>query len=90
VTGDVGGVDPTVLGTAAVQSQACSNDFVTIPNAQQNGVTMPSDRFCGLGLSSTTSNIRPFVIYSVTNADETPDIGNRGWSLTYSQNQCPV
>lgn len=63
---------------------------MTIPNAQQNGVTMPSDRFCGLGLGDTTSNIRPFVIFSVANGNETPDIGNRGWRLSYSQNMCPV
>lgn len=86
----MGAVDPTILGTVAVQDQNCVTDFVTIPNAQQNGVTMPSDRFCGLGLQSTTSNTRPFVIYSVTNGNETPDIGNRGWSLSYTQNMCPV
>ena len=51
---------------------------------------MPSDRFCGLGIDPTTSNIRPFVIYSVADANETPDIGNRGWSLSYVQNMCPV
>lgn len=51
---------------------------------------MPSDRFCGLGIDPTTSNTRPFVIYSVADGNETPDIGNRGWSLSYVQNMCPV
>jgi hypothetical protein len=91
LTGDVGAVDPAILGTAAVQDQNCVTDFVTIPNAQVNGVTLPGgDRFCGLGLDTITSNIRPFVIYSVADGNETPDIGNRGWSLSYSQNMCPV
>lgn len=86
----MGAVDPAILGTDAVQDQACTTDFVTIPNAQQNGVTMLSDRFCGLGLGATTSNTRPFVIYTTTNGNETPDIANRGWRLSYSQNMCPV
>lgn len=78
------------MGTPAVQSQDCTADFIVLPNALQKGLTMPSDRFCGLGIDSTTSNTRPFVIYSVTDGNETPDIGNRGWSLTYTQNMCPV
>lgn len=32
----------------------------------------------------------PFVVYSVTDADETLDIGNRGFALAYTQNACPV
>lgn len=64
---------------------------VTIPDAWQNNIVSPGgDRFCGLGIDATTSFARPFVIYTVTNGNETPDIGNRGWYLTYSQNQCPV
>lgn len=90
VTGDVGAIDPALLGTAAVQDTNCLTDFVTIPGAQQNGVRAPGDRFCGLGLDVTTSQARPFVVYSFTDGNETPDIGNRGWSLSYSQNQCPV
>lgn len=91
VTGDVGAIDPAILGTVAVQDQACTTDYVTIPAAQQNGVVVPGgDRFCGLGIDDTTSNARPFVIYTVTNGNETPDIGNRGWYFTYSQNMCPV
>lgn len=55
VTNDVGSVDPSLLGTTAVQSQACTTDFVIIPNPFQNNVALPSDRFCGLGLAPTTS-----------------------------------
>ncbi|CAO1389576.1 unnamed protein product [Diamesa hyperborea] len=95
VTGDVGVVDPTLLGTSALQSQACTTDYVVIPAPTQlnaNGIAAPlgSDRFCGLGIADTTSSVKPFVLYSVTNANETPDIGNRGFWLTYSQNMCPV
>lgn len=57
MTDDVGSVDPTLLGTAIVQSQTCTTDYVVIPNPNQNNVQLASDRFCGLGLASTTSNI---------------------------------
>ena len=88
-------VDPTFLGTSALQSQMCPFDYVVIPAPTQinaNGVAAPlgSDRFCGLGIADTTSAVKPFVLYSVTNGNETPDIGNRGFWLTYSQNMCPV
>lgn len=90
-TFSTGAIDPAILGTAAVQEQNCVTDYVTIPAAFQNGVVSPGgDRFCGLGIDDTTSTARPFVIYTVTNGNETPDIGNRGWYLTYSQNMCPV
>lgn len=55
VTGDVGAVDPALLGTVALQQQTCTTDFVVIPNPVQGGVALPSDRFCGLGLATTTS-----------------------------------
>jgi hypothetical protein len=91
VTGDVGAIDPAILGTAAVQDQNCLTDWVALPDAYQNNVpALGGDRFCGLGIAPTTSNARPFVIYSITNGNETPDIGNRGWYFTYAQNQCPV
>lgn len=91
MTGDVGAIDPAILGTPAVQEQNCVTDFVSIPAAQQGGVTAPGgDRFCGLGIADTTSIARPFVIYTVTDGNETPDIGNRGWYFTYSQNMCPL
>jgi len=90
VTGDVGAVDPALLGTSALQDQACGTDYIVIPNPSQNNVPLLSDRFCGLGLASTTSNVSPFVVYAITDGNEQMDIGNRGFSLSYSQNECPV
>lgn len=34
--------------------------------------------------------VKPFVLFVVTDANENLDIANRGFSLDYSQNQCPV
>lgn len=57
MTGDVGAVDPTLLGTGTLQEQQCTTDYVIIPNPSQGGtlLTSGSDRFCGLGLTATTS-----------------------------------
>lgn len=57
VTGDVGAVDPAILSTITLQEQACTTDYVIIPNPSQSGVALNSgsDRFCGLGLGPTTS-----------------------------------
>ncbi|XP_075150257.1 uncharacterized protein LOC142224369 [Haematobia irritans] len=90
LTNDVGAVDPSLLGTEAVQSQDCSSDFVVIPNPTQGGVALPSDRFCGLGLVATTSATKPFVLYVNTDANEDFDISNRGFFLSYTQNACPI
>lgn len=35
-------------------------------------------------------NVKPFVLYTVTNGDEAMDIGNRGFALAYTQNACPL
>lgn len=58
ITGDVGAVDPSLLATSTVQDQNCNTDYVIIPSPSQGGslLTGGSDRFCGLGLVSTTSN----------------------------------
>ncbi|XP_064541255.1 uncharacterized protein LOC135430497 [Drosophila montana] len=90
MTNDVGAVDPTLLATSAVQSQDCTTDYIIIPAPTQSGTNLPSDRFCGLGLVSTTSAAKPFVVYAVTDANEEMDISNRGFYLSYSQNACPV
>lgn len=37
-----------------------------------------------------TGNVKPFVLYAVTDANEALDIGNRGFALAYAQNLCPV
>lgn len=90
MTNDVGAIDPSLLGTVDVQSQECTTDFVIIPNPNQGSGPMPSDRFCGLGLVSTTSNVKPFVLYVVHDGNEDLDIANRGFHLSYSQNACPI
>lgn len=55
VTGDVGAVDPVLLGTGALQDQSCTTDYVIIPNPSQVNTALVSDRFCGLGINPTTS-----------------------------------
>ena len=89
---DVGSVDPTMLGTAALSSQTCLTDYVIIPAPALADGTNPflSDRFCGLGFPGVQSRSKPFVIYAVTDANENLDISNRGFYLTYSQIACPV
>uniref|UniRef100_A0A182I6N7 CUB domain-containing protein n=1 Tax=Anopheles arabiensis TaxID=7173 RepID=A0A182I6N7_ANOAR len=79
-------IDPTLLGSAMLSATgaACTTDFIIIPNP--TGLT--ADRFCGLGFPGVTSSARPFVVYTVTNGNETPDVANRGFRLLYSQNAC--
>ncbi|XP_053674635.1 uncharacterized protein LOC128724938 [Anopheles nili] len=83
---DAVAVDPTLLGTTALSltGAACTTDFIVITNP--TGLT--SDRFCGLGLPEVTTSARPFVVYTVTNGNETPDVANRGFRLLYAQNAC--
>ncbi|XP_058463037.1 uncharacterized protein LOC131437598 [Malaya genurostris] len=85
---DATAVDATTLGTAAVGAQgtACTTDYLIIPNP--NGIT--NDRFCGLGIATTTSNSRPYVLYYVTNGNDDGDVANRGFYLQYTQNACAV
>lgn len=65
MSGDVGAVDPTLLGTSSLQEQNCNTDYVIIPNPSQGGAPLNtgSDRFCGLGLATTTSKL--FVLFIV-------------------------
>ncbi|XP_048488813.1 uncharacterized protein LOC105380153 [Plutella xylostella] len=98
VTGDVEGADATVLGTAlgAANNGACTTDFVVIPDPVVAATQVPvgTDRFCGIGFVPVVSNVKPFVLYVVTNANEgatataPPDIANRGFSLAYTQVAC--
>ncbi|CAG4929456.1 unnamed protein product [Parnassius apollo] len=98
VTGDVEGADSTVLGTTigALNGITCTTDFVVIPNPTivSTGVSVGSDRFCGLGFVTVQSAAKPFVLYVVTNGDEgatatsAPDVANRGFSISYSQIAC--
>lgn len=57
MTGDVGAVDVSMLGSGLLQDQNCTTDFVIIGNPSQAGapLTTATDRFCGLGLNPTTS-----------------------------------
>ncbi|XP_053664335.1 uncharacterized protein LOC128713500 [Anopheles marshallii] len=86
LSGDAIAVDPALLGMAmlSMSGAACQTDFVVIPNP--SGLT--SDRFCGLGFPGVTTSARPFVVYTVTNGNETPDVANRGFRLLYQQNAC--
>lgn len=63
MTGDVGGVEAALLGSATLQQQTCTTDYVIIGDPSQNGTLLASgsDRFCGLGLSATTSKDRAFI-----------------------------
>lgn len=90
ITDDVNTVDPALIGTQAVQMTNCTTDYIIIPNPIQGGISVGSDRFCGLGLADTTSFTKPFVLYVVTDGNESQDIGNRGFKLSYLQNSCPV
>lgn len=57
LSGDVGAVDPSILGTSMLQEQTCTTDYVVIPNPSQKNAALSSgtDRFCGLGIATTTS-----------------------------------
>lgn len=73
MSGDVGAVDPTLLGTSSLQDQNCNSDYVIIPNPSQGGspLNTGSDRFCGLGLAATTSkkllNKTETIFWSIVN-----------------------
>ncbi|XP_001849904.2 uncharacterized protein LOC6040518 [Culex quinquefasciatus] len=88
LTSDVTMAAAGTLGTAAagVQAAQCTTDYLIIPNP----VGIANDRFCGAGLAPVTSNSIPFVLWSITDANETPDVANRGFHLLYTQNLCAV
>ncbi|XP_015586174.1 uncharacterized protein LOC107263461 isoform X2 [Cephus cinctus] len=92
VSGDTGSLDTTVIGTdlAAVTGTDCTKDFVIIPNPSINGTAENVDRFCGNGLVTKTSSLKPFVLYVVTDGDEIGEIQNRGFILDYTQIACAV
>ncbi|XP_033610133.1 uncharacterized protein LOC111871409 [Cryptotermes secundus] len=92
VSGDTDGIDPTLLGTAAVAESGavCTTDFIVIPNPSQNSMSLNTDRFCGNALVPTTTSSKPFVLTVVTDDAELTngDAGNRGFCLTYQQIPC--
>lgn len=65
MTGDVGAVEVSMLGSGILQDQNCTTDYVIIASPSQTGVplTTGSDRFCGLGLTPTTSKGQNLFFY---------------------------
>ncbi|XP_048515564.1 uncharacterized protein LOC105693258 [Athalia rosae] len=93
LSGDPGGLDPTVIGTAmaAVSGVMCTADYVIVPSpVDANGNPLNVDRFCGNGFVPVTTTLKPFVLYVVTDANEVGDIANRGFILNYQQIACPI
>ncbi|XP_021698436.1 uncharacterized protein LOC110676121 [Aedes aegypti] len=87
VTGDVLALTQDMLGTpgVAMVGSGCMSDYLIIPNP--TGVA--SDRFCGMAIEPVTSS-PPFVLYYITDSSDGGDVANRGFSLQYSQNSCPI
>jgi len=92
VSSDVGALAPTLIGDPAASSigSDCTTDYVVIPGGVYTDTTtsteVQNDRFCGAGFpDSVTSTSKPFALYYHTDADETPDSQNRGFSLNYRQ-----
>lgn len=93
VSSNRGAVNPNIIGTpdAAEYGTNCTTDYVIIPGGVDN-LGQAQDRYCGLGFPQmVTTTEKPFVLYVVTDANETPDkpngaIGtNSGFSLNYRQ-----
>lgn len=92
VSSDVGALAPPLIGDPAASSigSDCTTDYVVIPGGVYTDTTtsteVQNDRFCGAGFpDSVTSTSKPFALYYHTDADETPDSQNRGFSLNYRQ-----
>lgn len=69
----------------------CTTDFVVVPNPYfANGTSVFTDRFCGNQFPTVITSSKPFVLTTVTDANEltSPDVANRGFSLTYTQLPC--
>ncbi|XP_012235854.1 uncharacterized protein [Linepithema humile] len=95
VSDDTGSSDPDIIGTDLVAESGanCTSDFVIIPDPLENGTPVNTDRFCGNGFITKTSNLKPFVLYVVTNGDETSlmmmtDVQNKGFALMFRQLPC--
>ncbi|XP_047501789.1 uncharacterized protein LOC125047558 [Penaeus chinensis] len=87
VSGSLPSTMPLLVGTAATSGTgaACTTDYVIIPGGVDNNQNS-EDRFCGLGFpDSVTSTMKPFAMYVHTDADESTDVGNRGFGLQYRQ-----
>ncbi|XP_044758528.1 uncharacterized protein LOC123316489 [Coccinella septempunctata] len=80
------------IGTnaGAIIGALCTNDYVVIPSPTFTDTRTPAnvDRFCGNGFEPLSTSSKPFVLTVVTDAMEVGDIGNRGFSLDFSQQRC--
>ncbi|XP_020288575.1 uncharacterized protein LOC109857064 isoform X3 [Pseudomyrmex gracilis] len=92
VSGDTGSFDPNLIGTSLVAEVdgSCTTDFVIVPDPRENGVLVNSDRFCGNGFVTKTSDLKPFVLYVVTNNDELTEAQNKGFRLMFRQLPCTI
>jgi hypothetical protein len=90
MTGDVNSIDSSILGTSVLMQQPCTTDYISIstPYSVTNGVKtlLPSSTICGLGIATIYS--QSFSIQAVTDGNETPDLGNRGFYLNFAQSGC--
>ncbi|GJQ88051.1 hypothetical protein Trydic_g12973 [Trypoxylus dichotomus] len=79
-----------IVGAPAsyMNGASCSTDFIVVPDPSINGVPANTDRFCGNGLPALTTYSKPFVLTTVTDGNELPDSGNRGFALSYTQLRC--
>ncbi|KAL3284177.1 hypothetical protein HHI36_018343 [Cryptolaemus montrouzieri] len=75
---------------AAVIGAICTTDYVVIPNPTFTDTAAAAnvDRFCGNGFEPLSTSSKPFVLTVVNDATETGDLGNRGFSLDFSQQRC--
>lgn len=80
ITGDTIGTTPP----AGPMNGADCTDYIVVPNP----VNFVTDRFCGNQLPTLETWTKPFVLTVVTNGEEANDIGNRGFSLSYTQVPC--
>ncbi|KAF5299667.1 hypothetical protein FQA39_LY11462 [Lamprigera yunnana] len=66
----------------------CLTDYIIIPDGSVSSTGQRADRFCGGTFPTVTTPSRPFVLIAVTDGNEALDSGNRGFSLSYTQQQC--
>ncbi|XP_060535593.1 uncharacterized protein LOC132707687 [Cylas formicarius] len=82
-------VDGTIGAASSQTGTNCTTDFVIVPAPIfPNGTLFNTDRFCGNGFVTLSSNSKPFVLTVVTNSNEVNDTGNRGFALSYAQQPC--
>ncbi|XP_053688704.1 uncharacterized protein LOC128737946 [Sabethes cyaneus] len=96
VSGAADALDPALIGQGAFGQNGldCLTDYIVIPSPVVTDAAAAgqvfTDRFCGLGIYSVTSQVKPFVVYVVWDDNEDADSANRGFRLAYTQNACSV